>query len=62
MKWLWLGFALFWAISIVVDSRRRDRVARNAFAPSAEPERERDSAERERDSELPALLLPRSSR
>ena len=55
MKWLWLGFAVFWAVSIVVDSRRRDRAARNASAASAPP------ARAARDSELPALLLPRSS-
>jgi len=54
MKWLWLGFALFWAISIVVDSRRRDRVARNASKPPA-------PYEPARDAEVPALLLPRSS-
>ena len=54
MKWLWLGFALFWAISIVVDSRRRDRVGRNALTASTPPARAGDS-------ELPALLLPRSS-
>jgi hypothetical protein len=54
MKWLWLGFALFWAISIVVDARRRDRVTQNA-AGRPEP------SKRARDDELPALLLPRSS-
>src|SRR5262249_36855709 len=54
MKWLWLGFAVFWAISIVVDSRRRDRVVRSASIASAPPPRSRDP-------ELPALLLPRSS-
>ena len=54
MKWLWIGFALVWAISIVLDSRRRDRVTSNQ---SAQPE----PATRARDAELPALLLPRSS-
>jgi hypothetical protein len=54
MKWLWLGFALFWAISIVVDSRRRDRVSRTASKPPAPPSRAGDA-------ELPALLLPRST-
>lgn len=54
MKWLWLGFVLFWAVSIVVDARRRDRVTRNA---PAQPE----PAARARGTELPALLLPRSS-
>ena len=56
MKWLWLGFALLWAVSIVVDTRRRDRVGRNP-APSSEP----PQTETVRDPELPALLLPRSS-
>jgi hypothetical protein len=54
MKWLWLGFALFWALSIVVDARRRDRVGRNVSAPP-------EPSTRALDSELPALLLPRSS-
>jgi len=54
MKWLWLGFALFWAVSIVVDSRRRDRVARGVTAP---PEPSKGA----RDDTLPALLLPRSA-
>jgi len=54
MKWLWLGFALFWAISIVIDTRRRDRVAR---VVSASPEPSTGA----RENELPALLLPRSS-
>jgi hypothetical protein len=54
MKWLWLGFAVFWAVSIIVDSRRRDRARRNASTEPATPARARDP-------ELPALLLPRSS-
>jgi hypothetical protein len=54
MKWLWLGFALLWAVSIVVDSRRRDRVGRNEHVALTPPARAGDS-------ELPALLLPRSS-
>jgi hypothetical protein len=54
MKWLWLVFALLWGISIVVDTRRRDRVARNPDPPS-------EPSPAERDAELPALLLPRSS-
>ena len=53
MKWLWLGFALFWAVSIVIDTRRRDRVARVSAPP--------EPSTRARDAGLPALLLPRSS-
>jgi hypothetical protein len=66
MKWLWIGFALVWAVSIVLDSRRRDRVSRNVTRnESAEREPATRARDAElpavRDAELPALLLPRSS-
>jgi len=37
MKWLWIGFAIVWAFSVVLDARRRHRahVAPDADAPVA---------------------------
>ena len=54
MKWLWIAFALVWALSILLDSRRRAgamRVPRAAAPPKPSP-----------DEALPALLTPRESR
>ena len=51
MKWLWIGFAIVWALSIFVDGRRR---ARTSSPPQS---REEDAASAE--SPLPALLTPR---
>ena len=54
MKWLWIAFALVWALSILLDSRRRAgamRVPRAAAEPKPSP-----------DEALPALLTPRETR
>ncbi len=51
MKWLWIGFAIVWALSIFVDGRRR---ARTASPPRSNRE---DAASAE--APLPALLTPR---
>jgi len=50
MKWLWIGFAIVWALSIFVDSRRRARTS----PPQSKGE---DAASAE--APLPALLTPR---
>jgi hypothetical protein len=42
MKWLWLGFAIVWAISVVLDERRRNhahRVAATGADSPAPPEK-----------------------
>jgi hypothetical protein len=39
MKWLWIGFALIWALSVVLDGRRRARSAsiKRAETPAKPP-------------------------
>jgi hypothetical protein len=54
MKWLWIGFAIVWALSVVLDGRRR---ARTSSATSAESEKKSPLPE----SPLPALLTPRGT-
>ena len=53
MKWLWIGFAIVWAFSVVLDARRRHRahVAPDADAPLARS-----------DTPIPALLSAKSAR
>ena len=53
MKWLWIAFAVVWALSIVIDGRRRAGVPR---APRADPEPKTPANE-----PLPALLVARDT-
>jgi len=53
MKWLWIGFALVWALSVVLDGRRRTR-ASSAARASADPEPQAEEP-------LPALLTARGT-
>jgi len=55
MKWLWIAFALVWALSIVLDGRRRAGVHRAARADRA-PEPVPQS-----NDPLPVLLTPRET-
>jgi hypothetical protein len=54
MKWLWIGFAVVWALSVLLDGRRRTR-ASAAPQEDSEPERQADRAP------LPALLTARGT-
>jgi hypothetical protein len=54
MKWLWIAFALVWALSILLDGRRRAGALRVPRA-AAEPKSSSDEA-------LPALLTSRETR
>jgi hypothetical protein len=54
MKWLWIAFALVWALSIVIDGRRRTGASRT---PRADPEPKPPPHE-----PLPALLASRETR
>ena len=53
MKWLWIGFALVWALSVVLDGRRRARTT-TASREHADPEAHPDES-------LPALLTARGT-
>jgi hypothetical protein len=53
MKWLWIAFALVWALSIVLDGRRRGDASR---APRADSRPKPPPSER-----LPALLISREA-
>ena len=55
MKWLWIGFALVWALSVVLDGRRRTRAP--ATVPKASPPEPPDE-----EPSVPALLSARSGR
>lgn len=53
MKWLWIGFAIVWAFSVVLDARRRHRAP---VAPDADADVARS------DAPLPALLSTKGAR
>jgi hypothetical protein len=53
MKWLWIGFAIVWALSVVLDGRRRARTS----STSAESDKKSPPPE----PPLPALLTPRGT-
>jgi hypothetical protein len=54
MKWLWIGFAIVWALSVVLDGRRRARTS-----PAAPADTENKGAPAE--PPLPALLTTRGT-
>ena len=53
MKWLWIGFAIVWALSVLLDGRRRVRT-------SPPPQEDPESVAPAR-APLPALLTPRGN-